>query len=148
MPEHNSDGMPFVLHSDLQRDGILLGSFPLSLLLLINDSNYPWFVLVPQRAAIVDAIDLTEEDYFQLATESRVLGACIRELFSATKINVAALGNMTPQLHVHHIVRFPDDAAWPGPIWGAVPLKPYGEDAVKSIRVNIASARMPGFTHR
>jgi len=136
----------FELHPDLARDGILLGSFPLCQVLLINDSAYPWFVLVPQREEIRDTIDLSEPDYESLWSESRALSVAIMKLFKGDKLNVAALGNITPQLHLHHVVRFASDAAWPGPIWGVQPLTPYSEQRIDEIRSEISTADIPGFT--
>lgn len=138
--------MSFELHPDLSRDGIFLGSFPLCQLLLINDSAYRWFVLVPQRENIRDTIDLSPADYEALCSESRALSVAIMKLFGGEKLNVAALGNITPQLHLHHVVRFATDAAWPGPIWGVQPLTPYRTSEIDEIRSGIASAEIAGFT--
>lgn len=138
--------MAFELHKDLARDGIAMGSFPLCQLLLINDSAYPWFVLVPQRENIRDTIDLIAGDYQSLWTESRSLSVAIMEIFGGEKLNVAALGNVTPQLHLHHIVRFAADPAWPGPVWGVQELTPYGEPQIEIIRAKLAAAKISGFT--
>jgi diadenosine tetraphosphate (Ap4A) HIT family hydrolase len=138
--------MSFELHPDLQRDGILIGRFKLNLALLINDKSYPWFVLVPQRANIRDTIDLTGEDFELLWQESRTFSAAIMKIFEGEKLNVAALGNMTPQLHVHHVVRFSTDVAWPKPIWGVQPLQPYNADEIKNIVAQIKNADLRGFT--
>ncbi len=135
----------FELHSDLIRDGIDLGAFPLCRVLMINDKSYPWFVLVPQRADIRDTIDLEPKDYDQLWRESRIFSQGIMELFQGEKLNVAALGNMTPQLHVHHVVRYKNDAAWPGPIWGQQPMIPYASEDLNSVRDRLSRANMIGF---
>ncbi len=132
----------FELHPDLQRDGIAIGAFPLSLVLLINDSAYPWFVLVPQRAGIKDAIELELADYRQLSEESQLFSIALRQVFAAEKLNIAALGNMTPQLHVHHIVRSSSDAAWPKPIWGFQPMRPYASEEIDSVRQRLAAAQV------
>jgi len=134
----------FELNSDLKRDGIVIGQFPLSLVLLINDSAYPWFVLVPQRSGIKDAIDLAPADYQQLSDESRLFSVALKQIFTAEKLNIAALGNMTPQLHVHHIVRSSHDAAWPKPIWGFQPLTPYTAEEIEAIRLKVAGAKIDG----
>ena len=136
----------FELHPDLSRDGIHLGSFPLCQVLLINDSAYPWFVLVPQRENIRDTVDLSETDYHSLWAESRAFSTAIMKLFGGEKLNVAALGNITPQLHLHHVVRFSADPAWPGPIWGVQPLTPYQDQQIEEIRTRLASANIPGFS--
>lgn len=136
----------FQLHPDLKRDGVLLGSFPLCQLLLINDANYPWFVMVPARKDIVELTDLTEADYTQLWTESKTLCYFLQSAFGPDKLNVATLGNMTPQLHIHHIVRYRSDAAWPKPIWGAIPAQPYIAGAVEAIQDKLASGNISGFS--
>ena len=122
----------------------MIRQFPLSLVLLINDSAYPWFVLVPKRAGIKDAIDLEHADYQQLSEESRLFSVALKQIFSAEKLNIAALGNMTPQLHVHHIVRSSSDPAWPNPIWGFQPLTAYTSDEVDAIGEKLAAAKIAG----
>ncbi|RLA21076.1 MAG: HIT family protein [Gammaproteobacteria bacterium] len=117
----------FNLHPQLEADSITIGDFPLSRLLLINDSNYPWFVLVPRQSDISEIYQLSEQDQIQLTQESAFLSKQISELYDADKINIAALGNMVPQLHIHHIVRFTNDSSWPHPIWGRAPAKPYND---------------------
>ncbi|MFT7631681.1 MAG: diadenosine tetraphosphate (Ap4A) HIT family hydrolase [Mariniblastus sp.] len=137
--------MSFELHPNLRRDGISLGRFPLCELLLINDASYPWFVLVPHRSGVRDTTDLSEEDHQSLWQESRALGSAIMDLFVGEKLNVAALGNVTPQLHIHHVVRYQRDAAWPGPIWGVKGLVPYEKADVKAIQAKFANAKILGF---
>ena len=132
----------FKLHPDLQRDGIALGEFPLSLVLLINDSNYPWFVLVPQKPSLRDLNDLSADDYTRFWSESRRFSHALRSLFNPDKLNVAALGNMTPQLHVHHIVRYQADLAWPKPIWGQHPLQPYERSQIGEVSEKLCSAEI------
>jgi diadenosine tetraphosphate (Ap4A) HIT family hydrolase len=135
--------MTFELHSDLQRDGIVLGRFPLCLLLLINDANYPWFVLVPQRPGLRELIDFDAPDYQTFWSESNKLCRALHMIFKPDKMNVAALGNVTPQLHVHHVVRYTDDQAWPAPIWGKAPMKAYESDEVLGIRQRFRAASVP-----
>ena len=103
-------------------------------------------MLVPERKDIRDAIDLSEADHETLWAESRSFSSAIMKIFSGEKLNVAALGNMTPQLHIHHIVRYASDPAWPGPIWGKQPLTSYAENQIGEIRQQIASANIAGFT--
>lgn len=122
-----------VLHSQLKRDCFIVGRFPLSLLLLMNDSSYPWFILVPQRQGITEVHQLSELDQQQLMRESSILSACIEREFHADKINIAALGNMVPQLHIHHIVRYVSDPVWPAPIWGEKPAAPYADEKSRAI---------------
>ena len=126
--------MTFKLHPDLARDGIPIGDFPLSRLLMINDAAYPWFVLVPRVPDIKDAYQLSADQHQQLTQESRALCEALMAGFNGEKMNVAALGNMTPQLHVHHIVRFNTDTAWPGPIWGVQALTAMSEAEIAARR--------------
>jgi len=115
----------FELHSILKQDTYSLGHFDICQLLLMNDSNYPWFILVPQANSIQEIFQLPEVDQIQVLKESSRLGKIICEVFNADKLNVAALGNVCPQLHIHHIVRYRNDPAWPAPVWGKIPAKPY-----------------------
>lgn len=137
--------MSFTLHPDLQRDGIEMGEFILCRVLLINDSTYPWFVLVPAEDGLRDTIDMSLEDHSLLWQESRVFSQGIMSAFEGEKLNVAALGNITPQLHIHHIVRYANDPAWPGPIWGKLPLMPYTDDGIQAVRAALSGVSMNGF---
>lgn len=118
----------FVLAPELARDCIDVADWPLCKVLLMNDSQYPWFILVPRKAGLKESIDLTESEQVLLMQESAKLSHLLRAVFSPDKLNVAALGNMVPQLHIHHIVRFKNDVAWPAPVWGKHSAVPY-EDA-------------------
>jgi diadenosine tetraphosphate (Ap4A) HIT family hydrolase len=118
------------IHPQLKQDCIQLGRFPLSHLLLMNDANFPWFILVPDRDDITEIYQLPPEDQQQLLAESSFLGQALMGYFKGDKLNIGALGNMVPQLHLHHIVRYRDDAAWPAPVWGRVPAQCYEKDAL------------------
>lgn len=123
----------FQLHPQLAADTQCLGEFPLSLVLLANDCQYPWLILVPKRAGIREIHHLSEADQQTLMRESCAVGRLMESALAAEKINVAALGNMVPQLHLHHVARFTTDAAWPAPIWGKHPAIAYanlGEEVV------------------
>lgn len=117
----------FELHPRLAQDAVVIGEFDLSLLLLSRDANYPWCILVPKREAVYEIHHLSEEEQVQLIRESCRLSEVMTSVFDADKMNVAALGNVVRQLHVHHVARFTDDAAWPQPIWGKLPAKDYSE---------------------
>ncbi len=123
----------FSLHSRLSADTHLLGDFPLCRLLVMNDVTYPWFILVPRRAAIREIHELTEADQHQLLRESSQLGQQLEKVFKADKLNVAALGNLVPQLHLHHIVRYQDDPCWPAPVWGKSSPVPYATDRLQEL---------------
>ena len=122
----------FTLHPQLQQDCEQLGRFALCRLLLMHDANYPWCILVPERPEIAEIYQLTIEDQQQLMRESSLLASTMAETFAADKMNVAALGNVVPQLHVHHIARRRDDPAWPAPVWGKVPARDYSATALQT----------------
>ena len=115
----------FQLDPTLNKDCIILGQFDLCLLLLMNDANYPWCILVPQQAGISEAFQLNELQQQKLARESSMLASTMNTLFQADKINTAALGNVVKQLHIHHVVRYQNDICWPAPVWGKNPASPY-----------------------
>lgn len=124
----------FTLDSRLQQDTLPIGDFPLCRLLLSNDANYPWFILVPRREDISELFQLDAADQQQLWLETTALAELLKDSFDADKLNVATLGNVVSQLHMHVIVRKHDDAAWPTPVWGKHPAKPYSAEQVAAIR--------------
>lgn len=134
--------MNFILHPQLAADSITIGEFPVSLLIMIKDAAYPWFVLVPQISDLKDAYQLSKDQHMQVTRESRVLCTALMAGFLGEKMNVAALGNMVPQLHIHHIVRRKNDAAWPAPVWGHQSLTPMTTDEVGK-RVELVKQNAP-----
>lgn len=120
------------LHPQLERDTVAIGDLPLCRALLIDDANYPWMLLVPRRRGTVEIIDLSEAEQAQLMGEIGLASRAIKAATGCDKINVAALGNVVPQLHVHVIARGRSDPAWPKPVWGAVPPRAYSESALQS----------------
>ena len=117
------------LHPQLKQDTIDIGDLPLSKVLVIKDANYPWLLLVPRRAEKVEIIDLDEVEQAQLMAEVSRAAKALKEITKCDKLNIAALGNVVPQLHVHVIARRTADAAWPRPVWGVVP--PLAHDATE-----------------
>jgi diadenosine tetraphosphate (Ap4A) HIT family hydrolase len=115
----------WALDPRLERDTVALGDLPLSRLLLMNDANYPWLVLVPRRPHLVELIDLDESGQGTLMGEIARSARALKGITACDKLNVAALGNTVRQLHVHVIARFGHDAAGPRPVWGVVPPRPY-----------------------
>lgn len=115
----------FSLDGQLARDTTAIGDLPLSRLLLNEDSNYPWLILVPRHPGLVELIDLDEKARGQLMSEIAAVSQALRDITQCHKLNVAALGNMVAQLHVHVIARFRTDAAWPNPVWNAAPRQAY-----------------------
>jgi len=116
---------PWSLHPQLARDTIAIGDLALSRLLVVNDANWPWLLLVPRRQGASEIIDLDEVERAQLMTEIARVARALKEVTACDKLNVAALGNVVPQLHVHVIARRSGDAGWPKPIWGAAPPLPH-----------------------
>ncbi|TRO25765.1 HIT domain-containing protein [Ectopseudomonas mendocina] len=117
----------FALDSRLQQDCLVIGDFPLCRLLLMNDANYPWFILVPRREEVSELFQLDADDQRQLWQETTLLAETLKDIFAADKMNVATLGNVVSQLHMHVIVRRREDASWPAPVWGRHPAQPYSE---------------------
>lgn len=113
------------LHPQLAADTVPVGDLALSRVLLANDANYPWLILVPRRPGITELIDLAEADRQQLMAESDAAARLLKSITECDKLNVAALGNVVAQLHVHVIGRRHSDKAWPKPVWGAAPPAAY-----------------------
>ena len=117
------------LHQQLTQDTIDIGDLPLCRVLVIKDANYPWLLLVPRREGAVEIIDLDDVAQAQLTTEVSRVARALKEITKCDKLNIAALGNVVPQLHVHVIARRKNDAAWPRPVWGVAP--PVAHDAAE-----------------
>lgn len=115
----------FGLHPQLAADSHPVARLELCELRLIDDCRYPWLVLIPRVAGATELIDLEPAQRRLLTDEIDIASRLLRDLFAPDKLNVAALGNQVPQLHVHLIARFRDDPAWPKPIWGQFPAQPY-----------------------
>ena len=117
----------FELDYRLAEDTVVVGDFALCRLLLSRDANYPWYILVPRREEVREIYHLDEGDRQQLLRESCLLSEAVTDVHSPDKLNVAALGNVVAQLHIHHVARYTNDVAWPGPIWGVAPPLQYSE---------------------
>lgn len=133
--------MNFQLHPRLQQDCIDIGRFTLCRLLMMNDSQYPWFILVPEIADVSELYQLTQAQRALFIEESCYLAEQLATLFHADKMNVANIGNMVAQLHIHHIVRYSTDIAWPAPVWGKFAAVPYTE-AQSAERISQLKARL------
>lgn len=129
--------MTFTLDSRLAADSIVLGDMLLSRVLLMNDARFPWLILVPRRPNLREFLDLAATERAILMEEIAKASSALKDVTQAEKLNVAALGNMVPQLHVHVIARFAGDPAWPNPVWGRGQAKPYEGDAAEKFAAEI-----------
>ena len=127
----------FELHEKLAADTHNLGRFGLCDVLLMNDSTWPWVILVPAVPDIREIYELSKIQRIRLLESSSILSEGMMHTFQGDKMNVAALGNMVPQLHLHHIVRYETDPAWPGPVWGKQAPVPYTEEALEKVRAKL-----------
>ena len=127
----------FSLNSRLKADTIKIAGFELSELLLMNDKNYPWFILVPRRSNISEIFQLNDQDQTQLYKEISYIAEILQKFYQADKVNIGALGNMVPQLHIHVIMRFKNDIAWPKPVWGLYEAVTYSDDDINQISKDI-----------
>lgn len=130
MARHPPEPARYELHPQLAADTHPLATLALCELRLMDDANYPWLVLVPRIAGARELVDLDAGQRHLLTDEIDAAARALREVFRPFKLNVAALGNLVPQLHVHVIARFEDDPAWPAPVWGRVAARPYSPDAL------------------
>ncbi len=125
--------MTFQLHQQLQKDCISLGRLSLCRLLLMNDKQFPWFILVPEIDGITEIFQLNNAQRGILIEESCYLAENLNSIYKADKLNIAAIGNVVPQLHIHHVVRYRTDKAWPTPVWGKFAAVPYSEEELASL---------------
>ena len=114
----------WALDPRLAHDTKMIGDLTLARVLVMNDANYPWLILVPRVADAVEIIDLDDEQQAQLMDEIATLSHVLKDITRCDKLNIAAIGNVVAQLHVHIVARRRDDVAWPRPVWGAAP-RPY-----------------------
>lgn len=136
----------FVTDARLEADSLLLASWPLCDVRMMNDVQYPWFILIPRVPSVRELYELSESERRQFDRESCYLGRSIMKVFAGEKLNVAALGNVVSQLHIHHIVRFASDAAWPAPVWGKHPVQPMSQEQQESRMKALESVLEPGWS--
>lgn len=127
-------GSEFVLNRELAADTLSIGRLELCRMLLMNDATYPWFILVPERPGIREIFELEPGDRLSLINEIAQVSKAVGDIFDPDKLNVAAIGNLVPQLHVHIVARFHSDPVWPMPIWGRTPRYPYKATAAATVR--------------
>jgi diadenosine tetraphosphate (Ap4A) HIT family hydrolase len=125
LPAMSDPASSWSLHPQLAADTRGVGDLPLSRVLIIKDANYPWVILVPRQPDVTEILDLGPVEQAQLIGEITRTGAALKEITACDKLNIAALGNVVPQLHVHVIARSKSDPAWPHPVWGRLKPQPY-----------------------
>lgn len=113
----------------------------------MKDRRFPWLILVPEREGAREIYELAAEDRAALIEEVARVSEALARLFRPDKMNVGALGNVVPQLHVHVVARFAADAAWPGPVWGSGPSVPYSEEELKILLVQLNDCFGPSDIH-
>lgn len=126
--------MSFELDYRLEKDCIYMCELQLCRVLLMNESRYPWFILVPKVENLRELMELTEEEAKLYLQESTLIQRFLKAELCSEKLNVAALGNMVPQLHIHHIGRFENDAAWPAPVWGKFQPESYSDASIRGLK--------------
>ena len=129
--------MTFALHPRLAADTVPAGDLPLCRVLLMNDAQYPWFILVPRREEVSELFQLGADEQHQLWQETTFLAETLKDTLGADKMHVATLGNVVSQLHMHVIVRRREDVAWPAPVWGRHPAVAYSTEDVAAIRAKL-----------
>jgi len=139
------------LHPQLAQDTVPLGDLPLARVLLAKDANYPWLILVPRLPGLVELIDLEENAQVQLLGEIAAAARTLKSVTRCHKLNIAALGNQVPQLHVHVIARQHSDAAWPKPVWGVKPPLAYNDgqqaDLLGALRQSLKANGLSNMDH-
>jgi len=123
----------YSLHPQLAADTAFIGRLPLSDVLLMNNAELPWVILVPRIEGATEWHSLREDHRAQLHHESILIGRLLMERFNGDKLNTGAIGNMVPQLHVHHVVRYKTDSVWPKPVWGNIAEQPYSDEVLEKM---------------
>ncbi len=134
---------PWSLHAQLERDTAMIGDLPLARILLMNDANYPWLILVPRRSGATEILDLSEAEQAQLMGEITLAARALKATVECDKLNIAAIGNVVPQLHVHVVARRRTDPAWPRPVWGAAAARAY-KPAERQRLIEALRRKVPG----
>ena len=132
------------LHPQLEKDTAPVGDLALCRVLAINDADYPWLVLVPRRAGVSELIDLSAADAARLIEEIAHVSRVLKAVTGCDKLNVAAIGNVVSQLHIHLVARWRSDPLWPKPVWGMRPVQP--ADAERFRRFILAIRKGSGIT--
>lgn len=140
LKQYREGVLMFRMDERLVKDTIVLGDFGLSRVLLMNDSRYPWLILVPRIVDASEVFALTAQQQQQLWQETSLIGQVLKNVFQADKINIATLGNVVKQLHMHVVVRMQGDEAWPAPVWGKGQAQPYSTEALAEVSLRLHAA--------
>jgi diadenosine tetraphosphate (Ap4A) HIT family hydrolase len=132
------------LNPQLAQDTVPVGDLPLARVLLANDANYPWLILVPRLPGLIELIDLEENAQVQLLGEIAITARVLKTITACDKLNIAALGNQVPQLHVHILARRRSDAAWPKPVWGVTTPLAYKKGDQQALLDSLRQQLTPG----
>lgn len=130
----------FKLHPQLAQDSLHLGDLDLCQLRLLNNASLPWFVLIPKRDDISEVYQLTVQEQQQLWRETTTVSEVVMQAFAGDKLNIGAIGNIVPQLHMHVVVRYTNDPAWPAPVWGNLAPQPYTSPELDVVRNTVITA--------
>ncbi len=134
----------FVLDPQLESDSVFVADLDLCQVRLMDDSRFGWLLLIPRRGGLKDLTDLTQDERAEAMEEVAACGEALKTVETCDKLNVASLGNMVPQLHIHVIARQQGDAAWPGPVWGAGERVHYSEEAREALAARLESLLLEG----
>lgn len=132
--------MPFALHPQLEKDTVFVADLTLCRVLLMNDSRFPWLILVPRCENVREIFELDAQDRQLLIEETALVSKVLDKTLNPWKINVAALGNVVPQLHMHVIARYEKDEAWPNPVWSRGVSVPYATEALAGLNLKLLTA--------
>jgi diadenosine tetraphosphate (Ap4A) HIT family hydrolase len=123
----------FTLHPTLKKDTVFIKDLKLCQVLLMNNANYPWLILVPKKLDLVELTDLSRDDQNLLMEEIDIISKKMQNVFNPDKLNTAALGNMVPQLHIHIIARYKTDRVFPKPVWMDPEIRVYGDEEIEEV---------------
>lgn len=128
------------LHPQLAQDTLALGDLPLSRVLLSRDANFPWLIVVPRRVGASELIDLPDAEQIEAYREVAGAARALKQVTECDKLNIAAIGNMVPQLHIHVVARRKTDPVWPRPMWGALPPRSYAQGELERLAMTLRAA--------
>ena len=136
--------MSFDLDPRIESSTFPAGDLMLCRLCLMNDARFPWIILIPRRARLLEFLDLSPTERAIVMEEMTCVSRALKDHTKAEKMNVAAIGNIVPQLHIHVVARFASDAAWPGPVWGHGKAEAYAPGAAEALLAGFSAKMWTG----